>query len=452
MTGGIGSRLWPLSNPSYPKQFSQRFDNLSMLQKTLLRNKVFGKPIVFSNIEYKDIVLKQANEINIDIDLVLEPCMKNTTPCAIIASSIAQEQGFKYILLLPVDHHIEDKNKSDNNIDSKYIEEIKKAIKYASDSVVALGIKPSFANVSYGYIEVEELIDQQIYKAIKFIEKPNIHEANNIFQNPKYFWNLGIFIYDVAFMLKQATLIQSRICQLSLESYRQAEKIKNIIKLSYKPYEQMTSISLDFAIMEHLSNLFLVEVDFVWYDLGNWNSLWTLSEKDEQNNHFVGDVTASSVTNSYVISENKPTALLGLDNIVVVNTDNIIFIADKSRIEEVRNFAYHYSNLDLTNRYLIDNRKSKFINDWGYYEVIDNGPSYKIEKLVMSIRAKLSIHSEFNIDECWIIIQGELKFSTLNEIRQLSVNDSILIPHNQICNLVNIGETELHLIKIQINS
>ncbi len=450
MTGGIGSRLWPLSNPDYPKQFNQIFGNLSMLQKTLLRNKVFGKPIVFTNIEYKNVILKQASEINIEIDIVLEPCMRSTTPCAIIASCIAQEQGFRYVLLLPVDHYIEDDNDKSKTSD-KYIKEIKKATRYASDGVVTLGIKPSFASVSYGYIEVDELIDQQVYKATRFIEKPDKQKAGYIFQDNRYFWNLGIFIFDADFMLKQANLIQPQLFMLSLESYKQAKKIDNITTLSCNLYEQMEAISLDFAIMEHLNNLILVKVDFVWHDLGNWNSLWMLSEKDEQNNHFIGDVMASGVTNSYVRSENKSTALLGLDNIIVVNTNDVIFIADKSKVEEVRHFAYHHLNIDANTVNYPNNKKSKFIDDWGYYEVIDNGPSYKIKKLVISIKAKLSIHSEMDINECWIIVQGKLKFSTIDETRQLSENDSVFIPNDQVCNLVNIGQTELHLIKIQIN-
>lgn len=450
MAGGVGARLWPVSNSDYPKQFIKMFDNFSMLQKTLLRNKIFGKSTVIINKEYKDILISQAKEINIEVDIILEPLAKNTAPCAIIASLKAIDKNFRYVLLVPADHHIEGEKCPDDN---SYVKEIEKAVHYAANGIVTLGIKPDFASTSYGYIETCQEVGPQVYKATKFVEKPNFQKANIMLGSTNCFWNSGIFIYDVEFMLRKAALLQPELHRLSTRAYNNARKFESALELDYVAYKQMPSISFDFAIMEYLTELILVEVNFIWYDLGNWHSIWAISNKDEQNNYFIGDVIANNVTNSYVSSENKTTALLGLDDVIVVNTKDVVFIADKSRAEEVRQFTAHNSvlNAKAAASSNIETKITKIIHDWGYYQIIDDSPSYKIKKLILSVKAKLALRAKLNVTECWVVLQGKVKILIADKVKYLTVNDYILISPEQICNLINIGQTELHLIKIQTN-
>lgn len=437
MAGGSGTRLWPMSRQLYPKQFIKIFDGLSLLQKTLLRNQQFGKPAVIVAEEHRFIAAEQIREVGIEADLIVEPVQKNTAPCAIVAALQAKQEGFETVLLLPADLHIIG--------DEEYLSVINTTYGCIKSGVVTIGIRPTFAHTGYGYIKTKQSINAKIYKTEKFVEKPNLATAKEYISQGGYFWNSGMFIYNVDYFLKQAQQLQGTLFAKVTAAFASASKDLDFIRLAKEPYAQIESISVDYAIMEHVSDMILVEGDFGWNDLGSWESLWQVSPKDANNNHLVGEVIINNVTNSYIRSEKKLTAVVGIDNIIIINTDDALLVADKSRSEEVKQIVNQLTN---------SNRKEaiehvQIFRPWGYYQTIDNGDSHKVKRIVVHPGQKLSMQYHHHRAEHWVIVCGIAEIEIGTEISRLSENDSIYIPKGMKHRLANIGEIDLHLIEVQ---
>ena len=328
MAGGSGTRLWPMSRGLYPKQFIKLFNGLSLLQQTLVRNKEFGKSVVIVSKVHRFIAAEQIREVGIEADLIVEPLQKNTAPCALIGALLAKEDHTEIVLLLPADHHIAN--------DQKYIDIINKSFTYADRvGIVTIGIKPTFPSVGFGYIKVGSRIDAEAYTAEKFIEKPSAKIAEEYLAIGGYFWNSGIFVYTPEFMLDQAKNLQQQLLDQVSASFAKSSKDLDFLRLDSKHYAGINAISVDCAIMIYLSNIVFLEGDFGWNDLGSWNSLWLTSDKDSQNNYIEGDVITHEVTHSYIKSKNKLTAVMGLDNIIIINTEDALLIANKSKADDL---------------------------------------------------------------------------------------------------------------------
>ena len=327
MAGGSGTRLWPLSRKLFPKQFIKLFDNQSLLQKTLLRNKSLGHVTVIVGEEHRFIAAEQIEKIGVEADLIIEPSSKNTAPCAIVASLMALEDGAETVLLLPADHCIEECD--------KYFLSIIKAIEYAN-KVATIGIKPSFAHTGYGYVKTGKLVEDKVFYAEKFVEKPDVLNAQNYLEQGNYYWNSGIFIFNANFMLEQVKLLQRELFEHTNAAYVTSNKDLDFVRLDENHYNKLESISIDYAVMEYLKDMMLTEASFTWNDLGSWDSIWKTSKKDEHNNFQRGNVISQDVKDSYIMSDDRLTAVIGLDNIIVVNTADALLVADKSKSEEVK--------------------------------------------------------------------------------------------------------------------
>jgi mannose-1-phosphate guanylyltransferase len=339
MAGGLGTRLWPLSSNNLPKQFIKLDEGYSLLQKTLLRNKEFGTPTIITNINYRQIVLSQIREIGLEADIIIEPCQKNTTSCAIIAALLAQHENYDYVLLLPSDHIIYKVE--------EYKSDIKTSFKYASNNVVAIGITPDGPHTGYGYIKINTILDKNIYTTKKFTEKPDLKTAKEYLQQGDYFWNSGIYIYNPMNFLKHAKSLQPLMLKNLTLSLEHAKLNQNCLELNSKFFEAVNAISLDYAIIEQISDLIMLKAQFYWQDLGSWSSLLDNSDKDVNGNYIKGEVTICDVKNSYINSKDKKVIILGLEEIIVVNNEEGIFIASKS----------HSQNLTK----LLENEKNKLV-------------------------------------------------------------------------------------------
>jgi mannose-1-phosphate guanylyltransferase len=324
MAGGQGTRLWPLSRQISPKQFIKIFDNKSLIQKTLINNNSLGKPTLIILEQNEVIVTEQLRELDIEADLIIEPIAKNTAPCALVSAILAKNDGYDTVILLPADHYIDKVE--------QYLATIRKSLRYVTKfGICTIGIRPNFANSQYGYIKIDKLLEDGIYKTKKFIEKPNFQKAQYYLKSNKYFWNSGIFIFNVDFIIEQFKLHQKAIFNYVYEAFSCATKsaakwYNNAIKLPLEPYLCFDSISLDYAIMENIKQMIMLEADFNWSDLGNWHSLWQFQEKDLTDNYCEGDIIKIDTTNSYISSNNKLTALIGIDNLIIVNTDDALLI------------------------------------------------------------------------------------------------------------------------------
>ncbi len=335
MAGGIGSRLWPLSNPSYPKQFLKLFNGHSLFQETLLSHSTFCTPLVILQEEHEFIATKQISEIGLQVDIVLEPAPKSTAPCSIIAALIAKEQGYKRVLLLPSDLYISSK--------SRYLDVINNMLNSDYEGVATIGVKPTSPHTGYGYIEIDKndlnTAEPKAlpYQVKQFIEKPNLGNAQFYFAAGNYLWNAGIFSYDAEYFLRQVERLQASMLDMVISSYNLAKRTGNIVKLNPKFYENITADSIDYAVIEQLQDIMVFEGDFGWTDIGNWDSLWRISQKDRDGNCYNGNVVTSDVSNSYIKTGNKLTVVIGLENLIIVDTGDALLVADQSKAEELRN-------------------------------------------------------------------------------------------------------------------
>lgn len=336
MAGGSGKRLWPLSSENKPKQFKKILGEQTLLQQTLIRNKFLGQPAIITSKKYELVTKEQAAEVNIDIELIIEPMQKNTAVCAIVAALLAKMQGFDILVLLPSDHYIED-NKS-------YLDTITTALSYVKNyGICTIGVSINAVNSEYGYIKTGVSIERNLYRTECFIEKPVFEKAKEYFQNSGYFWNSRIFIYDINFFLNLAMNLQPKLFSIAIDAFNGAFKDKNTMIINDNAYNEIEAISLDNAIMEYISNIAMIKANFTWSDLGTWHSLLQIKQQNIEDNYCEGNVIVSNTTNSFISSDNKLTTVIGLDNIVVIDTINGLLVADKSKITEIKELTTRIS-------------------------------------------------------------------------------------------------------------
>ena len=336
MAGGKGSRLWPLSRQLFPKQFIAINDKHSLMQRTLITNSSFGKATVIITQEYSLIAKEQIKILGINADLIIEPTSKNTALCAIISVIQAKKSGYDMVMLLPSDHYIDDK--------SEYLRTIDTALHYAAKfGICTIGITPDFPSTEYGYIKIKEKIAKGIYHTKKFIEKPNIRKAKYYFNHcyHQYLWNSGIYICNINYIIEQYKLWQITLLQCAYNALHMANTEGNNIILSDLSYANIKPISFDYAIIENISQMIMVIAQFKWYDLGNWHSLWHMQTKDAEGNYYKGDVISLYTKNSYIVSDNKLAAVIGINDAVIINTENALLIVSKSHVEKVKYLIAH---------------------------------------------------------------------------------------------------------------
>jgi len=326
MSGGYGSRLWPLSTCSSPKQFNKSLFGSSLFQQTLFRNRFLDKHIVVTNIEQLNVAQKQISDLEIDAHFIVEPYPRNTTAATIAATIKAKQLGFNTAIILPADHHIAN--------DVEYVNTLKQCCLKSSDvEIMAIGIKPLFASTQYGYINVPTQAVDGLFKVKDFVEKPTIEKAEIYFANQDYFWNSGIFIYNVDFMLSKFKELVPKIYASVEQGVNSADIGVPYTAIDDIYYENIPSISLDYSIITKLSEMFMIEGKFPWIDLGNWDSLCKMSKKDLNNNYLSGNVIAKNTINSHIESNaGKLVVTVGIDNMLIINESDVILIADKSKI------------------------------------------------------------------------------------------------------------------------
>lgn len=351
MAGGGGERLWPKSDKTLPKQFIKFFGGYSSLQNTLIRNQAFAPIAVIVRENDIDIARDQIIEVGIDATIITEPAPRSTAPCAIIASHYAMSVEADNVVLLPVDHSIRKER--------EYLNSIRRAANLTRlDNVITLGIIPDSPNTAYGYLQVGAPISKGFYNISKFIEKPNEKDATTYLKEGGYYWNSGIFIFKPESLLNIARKIDPNMYHLATESFYRRIQGEKIIKLSKASYESIDGNSIDYAFMEKDIKISMIRGDFIWQDIGTWKAVWETHEKDYNDNIISGSgkIFCEGVTGSIVHSEKTPTAVMGLDNIVVVNTSDALLVIHKSHSDKVKKAKSRLSDkIDIENPPANDN-------------------------------------------------------------------------------------------------
>lgn len=437
LAGGSGSRLWPLSREEYPKQLLSFDKEQSLLQKTFNRLCTFSKPadiVTVTNIKHYSNIKLQLNKIDSSNVVIGEPFGRNTAPA--IASTLQYfiQQGCEddVVLIVPSDHLIKD-------IDgfNKTVELGKKLAEQGY--IVTFGIKPTYPETGYGYIKTEKALSVG-YKVEKFVEKPNFETAKKYLDSGNYYWNGGIFMGKISTFLNEFKKYASDI-------YMHLGKLdfSNSTQINFSVYEKMPSISIDYAIMEKSDKIALVELQSDWNDLGSWQSIFNVKEKDENGNVLTGKVVVDNVKNSFIYSQKEVVAVSSLENIILVETEDAIMAC---KLDESQNVKKLYEKLKAKESDTIKLHKTVF-RPWGYYTCMNSGDGYLTKTICVMPKHKLSVQSHNHRSEHWVVLEGTALVLKDGKEYNVYAGDSIDIPLGAKHSLQNPYDKELKIIEIQ---
>ncbi len=448
LSGGVGSRLWPLSREHYPKQLLALAGEQTMLQSTITRLgnlPELAPPIIVCNEDHRFLVAEQLRYIQIKPSaILLEPVGRNTAPAIAIAALAALEKDPDAVLLaLPADHLIQ-------KVDI-FQEVIKKAFSISNqDLLITFGIVPTKPETGYGYIKSGDQITQQIHKVAQFVEKPNLETAEKYLKSGEYFWNSGMFLFKAQTYLEELKQFEPQIFEVCQQAFDKLSFDLNsdFIRVDEEIFKRCISKSIDFAVMERTSKAAVVSLDAGWSDIGAWSALWEIGEQDSQGNILQGDVFTEKVSNSYLRSEYRLLAALGVENLIVVETADAVLVAHKDYAQNVKNVVEH---LKKTKRNEADLHRKVF-RPWGSYESIDDEQRFQVKRIVVNVGASLSLQMHHHRSEHWIIVKGTAKITRGEETFLLTENQSTYIPLGVKHRLENPGKIPLEIIEIQSGS
>ena len=451
LCGGSGSRLWPLSRESYPKQYLSLCsnDNKTLLQHTAER--LIGlinsrNPILICNEEHRFLVAEQMKEINIKPSaIILEPFGRNTAPAialgAIKALSIEKNPN---LLILSSDHNIKD--------EKKFLRVIEKGIPYIdSGSFVTFGIFPTSPETGYGYIRAKKPLDHFEIKGEKisqFIEKPNLETAKSFIKDNRYLWNSGIFLFNANMILEEINKFNPQIIDSCSKSMQE-----NLVDLDFQRIEKnhfklCPNISIDIAVMEKTQKGTVLPLSVGWSDIGSWKSVWEASEKDNDCNYIKGNVILRDSNNCYVRSENRLIAGIGIENLVIIETNDAILILDKDKSQEVKYIVQYLKNNNIKEG--IENKK--ILRPWGSYNSLVNENTWKVKLIEVKPKECLSLQLHKYRSEHWVVVQGIAEIEVDNKKFTLYPNQSTYIPVGSKHRLSNPGANILSIVEIQSGS
>lgn len=447
MAGGVGSRLWPLSRASFPKQYQQLVDNEhgdTMLQQTFSRLSGLGldHSQLICNQDHRFLAAEQCRAANIDAEIVLEPMGQNTAPAVILAALRLVESGTdEPMLVLSADHSIAD----EPSFRSALVRAHELAV---LGSLVTLGIEPSFACTGYGYIRYGANIgsDSAGFKVDGFIEKPDETTAQNYLKQGNYLWNSGMFIVRPSVLIEEAQLYCAELLNHCRRTLKSITKDLDFIRLSEQEFAQCESISLDYAIMEHTKKAVVVPVCCGWDDVGDLQALWKTNNRDDAGNVLQGDVISSNSHNCLVRADSRLVAVLGVEGLAVIETKDAVLVAPLDQAQQVKDLVAQLQGRDeLTHQ-------REVFRPWGSYDSVDSGPNYQVKRISVNPGARLSLQRHKHRAEHWVVVEGTAKVHVDGVDHQLFANDSIYIPLGAVHCLANETGSPLHLVEVQSGS
>ncbi|SFK21143.1 mannose-1-phosphate guanylyltransferase/mannose-6-phosphate isomerase [Methylophaga sulfidovorans] len=440
MSGGSGTRLWPLSRKHKPKQFLNLFGDDSMFQQTILRLKGLdsASPIVVCNESHRFMVAEQLLEIDIESpSIVLEPVGRNTAPAIVSAAfqALSREQD-PVLLVLAADHVIAD-NKA-------FHQAINLAEQQAmAGNLVTFGIVPSCAHTGYGYIQAEE---KDTISAVKqFVEKPDLATAEQYLSSGEYYWNSGMFMFKASVLIEEMNKFNPDIVEQCRLAVAKSEQDLDFVRLYKAAFEACPSDSIDYALMEKTKKAVVVPLDAGWNDVGSWSSLWECSQQDENNNVLKGDVEIQNVKNAYIHSEHRLVSAIGVEDLVIVETADAVMVASKAQAQDIKDIV---AKLKAQSRPEAENHRLCY-RPWGYYDSIDLGERFQVKRIRVKPGASLSLQMHHHRAEHWVVVQGTAEVTREDEVFLLSENESTFIPVGQKHRLHNPGRVPLEIIEIQ---
>ncbi|MDB3972316.1 mannose-1-phosphate guanylyltransferase/mannose-6-phosphate isomerase [Candidatus Thioglobus sp.] len=443
LSGGSGTRLWPLSRKQYPKQYLPLVSDNTMLQETILRLKGLdnlAEPIIVCNADHRFLVAEQCQQIDIqNPTILLEPVGRNTAPAIAAAALQSLKQTDDAVLLvLSADHVIQD------------VESFHQAINIASNQaqegkLVTFGIVPTDVNTGYGYIKASKDNTDGAYKVEEFVEKPDLKNAQTYLEQGNYLWNSGMFIFKADVLIGELTTHSSDIVNSVNNATNNATQDLDFIRLDKQAFESSPSDSIDYALMEKSKNVVVVPLDAGWNDIGAWPALYDIGTKDSQGNVIKGDVITQGTTNTYINADHHMVAAIGVDNLIIIDTPDATFIATQDKAQEVKSIV---ESLQASGR-CESSAHRKVYRPWGWYDSIESGEYFQVKRLHVKPGAKLSLQMHHKRAEHWVVVSGTATVTNGEQIFSLEKGESTYIPLGVTHGLENATNKLLEIIEVQ---
>jgi mannose-1-phosphate guanylyltransferase/mannose-6-phosphate isomerase len=442
LCGGSGTRLWPLSRESFPKQFHKIVGDGTLFQQACRRvaEGLAVKPIVLSGHKHRFLVAEQLEDIGLDgASIVIEPAARSTAPAACIAALVASERDADSVVLLaPADHVFADA--------SAFTEAVEAAIAAAGEGMlVVFGAEPDCAHTGYGYIEVE----RSNFAALgvrRFVEKPSQEVAETYLESGDFLWNVGIFVCKASTLIELFETHAPDVLSACRAALAEATADMSFTVLG-EAYARAPAISLDYAIAEKAANLRCVPLGTSWSDVGSWSALWSFLEKNEDGNVVQGhaDIMLENVRNSYVYADHGCVALVGVENLIVVAMEDATLVASKEEAESIRKVVDRLKG----NGHYQAMQHARVYRPWGWYQGLNQGERYQVKCIMVKPKAKLSLQSHHHRSEHWVVVTGPVEVTRGEHVELLSENQSTYIPIGEKHRLANPGKIPAFLIEVQ---
>jgi len=446
MCGGAGTRLWPVSRESMPKQFVRLVGQGSTFQQVLARisdSELFARPIVITNAEFRFVVAEQLRECGVEADIVLEPMRRDSGPAVAVSAVLAAERDREaLVLVLAADHVV------------RKPDEFRKACRRAAAAaaegrIVTFGIEPTHPATNYGYIRPGEQLNGTSVRAVAaFVEKPDAATAANYVAD-HYLWNSGNFLFHAATMLSEIERFEPAMAEAARAAVAGLTRDLDFLRLAAEPFARAPKKSIDYAVMERTKLAAVVPADLGWSDVGSWSAVWDILGHDAAGNATDGPVVMLDSRNSLVRSEESVlTTVVGLDDVIVVSTADAVLVTSRAKAEQVKALV---EELKAQNHSAaVEHRR--IYRPWGYYQDVDIAARYRVKRIVVKPSGKLSLQKHFHRSEHWVVVHGTAEVTLGDDVRSVHENESVYIPIGSVHRLANPGKISLELIEVQVGS
>jgi mannose-1-phosphate guanylyltransferase/mannose-6-phosphate isomerase len=438
LCGGNGTRLWPLSRKSLPKQFAPIINGKSLLRETFERVKVIvgNSPIwAVANEEHRFLVRDAAEEAKVSCIGILEPVGRNTA--AAMASAALNAKSEQLILFLPADHYVPDV--------AQFAQMIEQAVLSADQGAfVTFGVTPTHPHTGYGYIKVEGRA-KTLFKVNSFVEKPNQEQALSYLEKGEYFWNSGIFLVRADVFLDALANFAPDILESTKKAVAKQRVDNCFIYLDKESFAECRSESIDYAVLEHHSNIVMMPFEGLWSDVGNWNSVANFADLDSNENSIAGKGELYDAKSTFIYAPYRPVVALGTQNLLIIDTPDALLVSSQSHAEQVKDVVTDLQEKNL--QQATEHRNAK--RPWGEYDTLDEGNRFKVKRIVVKPNASLSLQLHRHRAEHWIVVKGSARVTCDDKTFMLMENQSTYIPIGAKHRLENIEQIPLEMIEVQ---
>ena len=444
MCGGAGTRLWPASRESMPKQFIPLLHELSSFQSTAQRvtEDGFGRPIILASSEVRFIAAEQLQEAGVAADIVLEPERRDSAAAVAVAATLAAAHDPEAIVLvLAADHLITDT--------AAFVDACRAAAEGARQGfIMTLGVKPASPATGYGYVESgEPIAGTEAFRVQRFVEKPDAAQAARYIEQG-YLWNSGNFLFRADVMLQELKTLVPEVLAAAKAAVDRSTVDLDFTRLDAEAFAKAPKISIDYAVMERTAKAGVLPVSFAWSDIGTWGAIWDASPQDDAGNALRGNVEVIATQNSLVHSDTMLTTVVGLDNVVVISTPDAVLVTSRDSSDEVKDLVATMRAKPRPEA----NDHLRMYRPWGWYQRIDEGTRFQVKRIVVKPGHRLSLQKHFHRAEHWVVVRGTAEVTVDDTVILRHENEAAYLPIGSVHRLANPGKIPLELIEVQVGS